>query len=117
MDSFRRSLLLTARELRKNSTPAERELWTQLRRKLQKLKFYRQFPVDRYIVDFYCPVKNLVIEIDGSIHNLADQKDHDEIRSDVIESLGLRIIRFSNDDVLHNLHRVLQTIREACEAP
>ncbi len=78
MHSFRRWLLLTARELRKTSTPAEKMLWIQLRRKLQGLKFYRQFPIDRYIVDFYCPQKQLVIEIDGGIHDTADQKDHDE---------------------------------------
>jgi len=92
-------------------------LWVQLRRKLQKLKFYRQFPIDRYIVDFYCPEKNLVIEIDGSIHDLADQKDRDELRSEVIESLGLRIIRFTNEDVLYDLRTVLKSIREICDVP
>lgn len=117
MESFQRRLLLTARELRKNLTPAERMLWVQLRRKLQKLKFYRQFPIDRYIVDFYCPEKNLVIEIDGSIHDLADQKDRDELRSEVIESLGLRIIRFTNEDVLYDLRTVLKSIREICDVP
>ncbi|HLD07778.1 MAG TPA: endonuclease domain-containing protein [Candidatus Peribacterales bacterium] len=115
MSSFRFSLLLTARELRKKQTPAEKMLWAQLRRKLQKLKFYRQVPIDRYIVDFYCPEKHLIIEVDGGIHNTADQMDHDEIRTEIITALGFRIIRFSNEEVLQHLRMVLQRIREACD--
>ncbi|MCM1983973.1 endonuclease domain-containing protein [Lyngbya confervoides] len=98
-----------ARSLRRRSTPAEARLWEALRRrKLAGYKFRRQHPVGRFILDFYCPELKLVIEIDGGIHE--HQKDYDEDRTAQLEASGDRVLRFSNDEVLHHLPTVLERI-------
>src|SRR4051812_31732026 len=97
------------RELRKSKTPAEKVLWDILRnRKLFKHKFLRQYPVyitlptgrrSFYIPDFYCHQAKLVIEADGPIHLL--KKEYDQNRDEVLAQLGLRTLRFTNDDILN----------------
>jgi very-short-patch-repair endonuclease len=77
-------------------------------------KFRRQHAIDRYVADFYCPKVGLVVELDGPIHD--SQAVADAQRQAYIESLGLRVLRFTNNDVLHNLPKVLETIRQATEA-
>ncbi|MBT9099922.1 endonuclease domain-containing protein [Methylovulum psychrotolerans] len=98
-----------ARLLRKNQTDAERWLWQKLRNKqLLELKFRRQFPIDRYIVDFVCLELKLVIELDGSQH--IAQADYDEQRRLCLEQRGFKIIRFWNNEVLGNGEGVLDAI-------
>jgi very-short-patch-repair endonuclease len=102
-----------ARQLRKELTPAEQLLWTQLRnRRLAGLKFRRQHPIGRFIVDFYCPAHKLVVEIDGPVHEF--QEDQDLARADYLQQRGYRVVRFRNEHVLEDLPRVLQSIQEAC---
>jgi very-short-patch-repair endonuclease len=97
------------REKRRAPTEAEAMLWQRLRgRGLHGHKFQRQHPVGRFIVDFYCPVVQLVIEVDGPIH--AAQLEDDALRQAELEALGLRVIRFSNDGVMADLERVLDEI-------
>jgi very-short-patch-repair endonuclease len=101
------------RRLRSNMTGPEAQLWSRLRaRQLQGLKFRRQHGIGPYIVDFYCPEQSLVIEVDGDSHADADQVVKDRQREQYLQSLGLRIIRYINDDILKNLDGVLENLAE-----
>jgi very-short-patch-repair endonuclease len=98
-----------ARELRKNMTEAEKILWQRLREyNLEGVKFRRQHPIYNYIADFYCHKAKLVIVIDGGIHNR--QRDYDVQRDQDMIELGIKVIRFKNEQVMNNLNNVLNTI-------
>ena len=102
-----------AAELRKNMTYAEKVLWQQLRnRKVEGLKFRRQHPADIFILDFYCHDLKLAIEVDGGIHNQKDQKEWDESRTYQLNEFGIKLLRFSNDDVIYHTERVIDLIKE-----
>jgi very-short-patch-repair endonuclease len=103
-----------ARELRKNSTDAERILWSELRdHRLNGIGFRRQVPIKNYIADFACHSAKLVVELDGGQH-YSDQSEHaDAARSAVIEARGFKVLRFSNHDVMTNRVGVLETIAAA----
>ena len=99
------------RQLRKNMPNAEVLLWTKIRAKqLLGHKFRRQYSVGDYIVDFYCPERLLVIEIDGDVHAQENRKKMDCQREAYLTTLGLNIIRYPNDEVLNNLDGVLQDL-------
>lgn len=110
-------LKLKARKLRSNMTDAERKLWSKLRNKqINNLQFYRQRPLDLYIVDFYCPKKNLVIEIDGGQHYENTTIDLDQKRTEYLrQKFGLKVLRFTNIDVLKSTEGVVQKIIEEIE--
>ena len=98
------------RELRKNQTAAESFLWNQIRAKrFFELKFKRQYSVGRYVIDFFCPENNIAIEIDGGQH--ADNIDYDNERTEYLNALGIKVLRFWNNDVLNNLDGVLEILR------
>jgi very-short-patch-repair endonuclease len=98
-----------ARELRRAQTPAEQKLWARLRHKqLYGLRFRRQHPIERFIVDFCCVARKLVVEIDGHSHAL--QAEYDEDRTAWLEERGYKIIRFTNEQVNHQLDAVLDEI-------
>ncbi|MCD4696087.1 MAG: endonuclease domain-containing protein [Bacteroidales bacterium] len=100
-----------ASELRKNMTEAEKILWSALRRKqILGKRFRRQHPISTFIVDFYCHETKLIIEVDGSIHNVEEQKEYDLGRNEELEQLGLKIIRFTNEQVFQNLDQVTKEI-------
>jgi very-short-patch-repair endonuclease len=100
------ALTALARTLRKQKTPAEKHLWNVLRRKqFHGYKFYRQHPIASYIADFYCPKLRLVVEIDGKIHRV--RKGYDDARTDVLNGMNLTVIRYSNENILTELSRVL----------
>jgi very-short-patch-repair endonuclease len=100
-----------ARELRKVSTDAEDLLWQELRnRKLMNLKFRRQHPINHYIADFFCNEKRLIIEVDGNVHNTKESKEYDEARTNDLASMGIYVLRFTNDEVEKNMPAVLQRI-------
>ena len=100
--------------LRKTQTGAEEIMWQNLRnRKILGFKFRRQHPLDKYIADFYCHEAKLVIEIDGKIHNLPEQQEYDKNRSLHIEEMGIKVIRFTNEEVYNNLDQVLNTIKNS----
>jgi very-short-patch-repair endonuclease len=104
---------IKARSLRKEMTGAEGIMWGAIRnRKLNGYKFRRQHPVGQFIVDFFCPEKELVIEIDGGIHNEEEVKERDENRTAELERLGLKVMRFKNEEVLNDLNEVLRRIAE-----
>jgi very-short-patch-repair endonuclease len=105
-----------ARDLRKNETSAEDLLWRNLRnRRLDGLKFRRQHPLDKFIADFYCHEKRLVIEVDGSVHDSRDAKEGDDGRTFELKELGITVIRFRNEEVLNDMSLVLKMIREVVE--
>ncbi|MBK8700269.1 MAG: N-6 DNA methylase [Saprospiraceae bacterium] len=107
-----KQLLANARELRKRQTAPEELLWQLLRnRQLNDLKFRRQHPLKvGFIIDFYCAEAKLGIEIDGGYHNQEEQQLHDAERTKIISEYGIRIIRFTNDQVLQNTEQVLKDI-------
>ena len=111
MDKIRynRSLKSRAQELRRESTYHEKCLWYSFLRKHPR-QFRRQKQFARYIVDFYCSSAKLVIEIDGCQHNEPDAVLHDGARTAYLESLGLRVIRFSNDDIEERFDDVCEEI-------
>ena len=104
-----------SKSLRKNMTDAELMLWRYLRkRQIKNLQFYRQKPLGKYIVDFYCPAKKIVIEVDGGQHYEDSTIDYDNIRTQFLENtLGLKVIRFTNIDVLINIESVLERIYQS----
>jgi very-short-patch-repair endonuclease len=99
------------RELRHSQTDAEKALWKHLRNKgFRGLKFFRQYGVGAYIIDFYCPEYKLAIELDGGQHSDEDIKNYDMARTVYLESLGIRVIRLWNNDVLMNIEGVMEEI-------
>ncbi len=104
------------RYLRKNQTNAEYKLWSLLRnRKLAKVKFRRQFPIDRYILDFYSPEYKLGIEADGGQHFSDEGKVKDELRTRKLAKYGIKILRFSDLDILNNIEGVYVAILKSIE--
>ncbi len=98
----------TRKQLRRESTPQEVILWSRLRRKQLGFKFKRQHSIGRYIADFYCCEGKLIIEVDGSQH--MERKEYDADRTLYFESLGLRVIRFWNNEVNNDLPAVIAEI-------
>jgi very-short-patch-repair endonuclease len=98
-----------ARRLRRNLTNAERILWFRLRdRRPAGWKFKRQVPIDRFIVDFFCSERKLIVEIDDGQHNVNIKRDSN--RTAVLEAVGYLVLRFWNHDVMGNIDGVLETI-------
>lgn len=116
MKPYNKNLKQPSRELRKNMTDAELLLWARLRKKqVKRVQFYRQKPLGNYIVDFYCPAANLVVEVDGGQHYTEEGKMKDRERGTYLASLDLKVLRFSNVDVLKEIDAVLQVIWENVE--
>jgi len=111
---YRPMLKPLARQLRRDMTDAEQRLWAQLRRKqVAGQVFNRQKPLGGYIADFYCAAARLVIEIDGSQHGEADAQAYDQLRTQVLEGMGLRVLRFDNRQVLMETKGVMAVIFDA----
>ena len=111
------SLTPSARRLRRQSTQAEQVLWTKLRsRRFHGVKFRRQVPLGAYIVDFVCRERKLIVELDGGQHS--DQRGYDHRRTQELESLGFKVLRFWNRDVLLHVDSVLEAmwleLQESC---
>jgi very-short-patch-repair endonuclease len=102
------------KNLRQQGVTAEIVLWSKLRNKGLGYKFRRQFGIGKYIVDFYCPKKKFVIEVDGATHSTDKEVINDKIRQNYLESLGLKVIRFTNNDIRENMNGVLSVIGEIC---
>ena len=109
----------TARQLRKEQTKSEAVIWQLLRdRKLHNKKFLRQYPIvfnwegkkRFFVADFYCHEALLVVELDGGVH--VQRKDHDKARDRIMKSMGIKVIRISNEAVASNVRRVISSIAE-----
>ncbi len=107
------------RQLRNNPTPAGQKLWRYLKgRQFYGLLFHRQHGIGRYIVDFYCPKLRLVIEVDGVVHENPDVRKYDEMRQKFLEeSCYLRVVRFTNDEVMHDVEGVMKKLEKFCHYP
>lgn len=103
-----------AKRLRKNMTDAEKLLWSKIRNRQLGVKFRRQQPVGRYIVDFICFEEQIIIEVDGGQHS---QNKEDEIRDKWFMAKGFKVLRFWNNDVLRNVRGVVEDIREELLSP
>ena len=107
----RKNLLNIRKALRNDLTPAEAVLWTALqKRQLEGRKFRRQHSIGNYIIDFYCPSEKLAIELDGTFHFTPEGSDYDEKRDAYLNSLGIKVIRFENNELFH-LDQVLEHIK------
>ena len=103
-----------ALEMRQNMTPSERSLWSELRNnRLDGWHFRRQQIIDGFIVDFYCHKAGLIIEVDGPIHD--SQQDMDAERGAVFLDGGLKILRFTNDQVMNEMPSVLEDVRQSLQ--
>jgi very-short-patch-repair endonuclease len=101
------------RVLRNEPTQAETLLWNLLKNKqVGGYKFRRQYSVEPYIIDFYCPSLKLAIEVDGPIHQVNDQPEYDRERQQYIETFGIQFLRFTNEEVYRNIDLVLNVIAQ-----
>ena len=100
-----------AKELRKNMTPPEKKLWHDFLKDHHK-KFYRQKLIDNFIVDFYCSKDNLVIEIDWKDHYNKEGLSYYKMRTELLEIYWLKVIRFTNDEILNNFENVCSEINK-----
>jgi very-short-patch-repair endonuclease len=107
-------VILKARALRRDMTLPEGMLWQVLRQRPDGLKFRRQHPFGRCIVDFYCPAARLVIEVDGEAHNMGSRPQRDSRRDEWLKDQGLRVLRFAARDVINDLNSVVTAILIAC---
>ncbi len=99
--------------LRREGTPAKRVLWEHLRkRQIEGLKFRRQHGISLCVLDFYCPEIKLCIEADGTVHDMPDAHVHDMERTRFLESNGIKVIRFHNEEIENDMDEVLRQIRQ-----
>jgi very-short-patch-repair endonuclease len=105
-----------ARTLRKESTPAESKLWSLVRGKRYGVKVRRQHPMGPFVLDFYIPDVRLAIEVDGSIHELEQQKEYDRFREEMIQNHDIEFLRFSNEDIYSKTSMVLLSIADRINA-
>ena len=94
---------------------AEQRLWFKIRNKQTGYKFRRQHSIGNYIVDFYCPALKIIIEIDGYSHTEKGEEEKDKIRQKYLESLGFKVIRYTNGEIMESLEGVVGNINEICE--
>ena len=107
--------VLKARALRRDMTLPEGILWQALRTRPAGLKFRRQHPVGRCIVDFYCPAARLVVEVDGEAHRMGNRSEYDLRRDAWLEDQGLRVMRFGATDVMRHVNLVVTAIIHSCD--
>ena len=100
-----------AEVLRRNPTHFENILWQHIKTNKLSVRFKRQHPIWMYIADLYCHELKLVIEVDGSIHDLIEIKEYDVLREEDIKSFGIKVIRFTNDEIKHNVSGVIERIQ------
>jgi very-short-patch-repair endonuclease len=97
--------------LRRNQSDAERALWAKIRNKqFFGMKFFRQYSIGPYILDFYCPTVKLAVELDGGQHNQSDKRERDVARSEYLKAQGVDVMRFWNNEVLLDIQSVLSEL-------
>lgn len=107
------SLKVRRKDLRCNQTDAEKAFWSQVRnRRFHGLKFFRQYSVGPYILDFYCPAVKLAVELDGAHHNLPDSIEYDAARTEFLDLHGIDVVRFWNNEVLLQMESVLSELEK-----
>jgi very-short-patch-repair endonuclease len=105
-----------AREMRKAATEAETVLWEALRKhRFMNLHFRRQHQIGNTIADFYCHEKRLVIEVDGLVHLRKERQEADRVKNEYLDFAGMKVVRFTNDEVIKDLEGVLEKIQAECK--
>ncbi len=109
---YNRKLVEVARENRKNPTQAEKKIWLKVlkSKQFENYKFLRQKPLDNFIADFYCAELMLVIEIDGDSHTR--QREYDILRSEKLDAYGIKVLRYTNDEIMSNIEGVYRDLKE-----
>ena len=103
-----------SRDMRKRQTPAEKRMWSVIRRRaIENCLFLRQKPIHHFIADFYCAKLLLIIEIDGSSHT--DKKEMDTDRTMILKEYGITVIRYTNDEILNSLPRVISHLSKTIQ--
>ena len=109
----KRKELEKRRKLRKEETYVEKIVWLHLRdRQILGYKFRRQYSVDHFVIDFYCPELKLAVEIDGDVHEIPEQKDYDKARQKYLEKFGINFIRIKNEEFLGNPNKAFSKIEK-----
>ena len=98
------------KQLRTSMTESERILWSCLNKATSKARFVRQYSIESFVIDFYCRRLRLAIEIDGGVHDLPDQTDYDRFRETYISNYDVTFLRFTNEEIKHNLSECLKKI-------
>ena len=107
--SYNPQYVKRVRALRKQQTNTEKFFWAKIRgRQIAGFKFYRQYPIGRYILDFYCPERKIAVELDGSQH--MEERKQDEIRSKYLKSQNITVVRFWDNEILQNVESVLDKV-------
>ena len=100
-----------AKKLRKIQTEAEKLLWSRINKnQIIGLQVRRQHPINQFIADFYCPKIKLIIEVDGSIHEIPEYQTHDIGRSEILNDFGITVIRFTNEQILNEIDSTIEQI-------
>ena len=100
------------RLLRNNMTYCEKIIWIHLRKRQLGYRFLRQYSVDHFVIDFYCPELKLAIELDGNVHDFPEQKVYDKARQKYLEAFGIEFIRITNDEFLENPNKAFDKIEK-----
>ncbi len=108
---YNKNLVRNAKILRRKMTNQERKLWHCFLKNCTE-KWYRQRPVDRYIVDFYCSEAKLVLELDGAQHYTVEGEEYDEIRTEILDRYGLQVVRFTNAEIDANFNGICYAIEK-----
>lgn len=91
-------------------TPSEKIVWAHLRKKQLGYRFLRQYSVDHFVLDFYCPELKLAIEIDGNVHEVSENKEYDKARQKYVERFGIKFIRIKNEEIFGNADLAFEKI-------
>jgi very-short-patch-repair endonuclease len=111
MLSYNKNLKPLSRNLRRSMTEAEKLLWSRIRGKqLKGVQFYRQKVIGNYIADFYCANSKIVIEVDGGQHYSLEGREKDRVRDDYLADAGIKVLRFSDREVLKDIEAILEKI-------
>ena len=100
------------RLLRNNMTYCEKIVWLHLRKRQLGYRFLRQYSVDYFVIDFYCPELKLAVELDGNVHEIPEQKEYDEARQKYLEEFGIQFIRIKNEEYLGNPNKAFSKIEK-----
>jgi very-short-patch-repair endonuclease len=111
------SVFENAKDMRQNMTEAERKLWSRINNKQLGFRFKPQHPISRFVADFYCHKAKLIIEVDGEIHLGRKEKEYDENREAVLKRLGIKVLRFTNEEVINDMEKVVEEIRKHLPSP
>jgi very-short-patch-repair endonuclease len=111
------SIFKLAKELRKSETEAEKILWSKLNRnQILGLQFRRQHPINIFIADFYCARIKLIIEVDGSIHEIVENKEYDLSRAQILNDFGITLIRFTNEQIFEDIDSAVEQIKTIAQS-